>query len=169
MWRIQAIFLFICMSLMPVALHAQMNGVAESTPFLTCSMTPCSVKTLACLPNAARASGNLAAFDWAAQTSRSRLTICLTRIHNALSDPALSVAWFELSGFHVYAHTRPPGHFREGETTVHASWRGSEESFPAPRVLPVLTRLLHGPTFSMAVHMDEDSTVESVQYGKAYK
>ena len=157
------------MNMIPVRPRAEESAAFKGQGPLTCAQTPCSAETLACLPASARASGDLAAFDWAAQTSRSRLATCLTRIHNALADPTRSVAWFKGAGFFAYADTRPPGHFREGKTTVHASWQGDDESFPAPRVLPLLTRLIHDPVFSMAVHMDRNNVVESVQFGKSIK
>ncbi|MEP3864829.1 MAG: hypothetical protein ABJQ34_16165 [Paracoccaceae bacterium] len=105
---------------------------------------------------------DLLQFNWDAQRNSEILAVCLARVHNAISDPSISVQWFEALGFSTFVVVKPIGHFREGETVIHLTWHGDEGTFPAKRVSPLITRLLFGAGFSMGVRISKDYRVQHV-------
>lgn len=104
---------------------------------------------------------DLLTFDWAAQSSVEQLEVCLSRIHNVIDDPSVSVRWFEAFGFKAVPYTEPAGHFREGQTIIQVNWV-SDSEFPAQYVSSWLERTLFGTGFSMGLRLDADNTVQDV-------
>lgn len=104
---------------------------------------------------------DLLRIDWAEQKNSETLQVCLFRIHSAISNVQISEQWFVALDFSTLVDTRPKGHFREGWSTVHATWNNSED-FPADTVAPLIRKLFFGELFSISVLIDSENLIRKV-------
>lgn len=111
---------------------------------------------------------DLLKFDWRAQSNPEMLMVCLSRIHNAIADPAYSARWFEEFGFSSELTIKPDGHYRAGWSLIDVIWR-STERFPAPKVSSIPHRLLFGGEFTMGIQIDHTGTVHDVSVSFSIK